>query len=198
MWRCKWMELKMVQLQSLKLKYEKELAELDHTKQLDFGHLKLDGSDIKSVPITGRMHRNKVKRRNKRKKVEENCDLNSYMSNHSLFSYYEKTDSTVDACLRDSNGVAVAIGNNDNHHEDLKLNDVWTSVYHVNIDNSFYETIQKIEAIEPQFLKLKTIFDKVISENQDRIPHYSSKLQSEFNMPKIENLSFLLLLFPLE
>ena len=88
MWRCKWIELHLKQLQSQALKYDKELAAYNYTKQLDFAHLTLDGFDIKSVPISGRMHRNKLMKRNKRNRVEEKCDLASYMCNHSLFSYY--------------------------------------------------------------------------------------------------------------
>jgi hypothetical protein len=88
MWRCKWVELQLKQLQSQAHKYEEELAALDNTKELDYAHLTLDDSNIKSVPISGRMHRNKVMKRKKRKRVEEQCDLASYMSNHTLFSYY--------------------------------------------------------------------------------------------------------------
>jgi hypothetical protein len=80
--------LKLRLLHSQERKYEKELAALDYTKQLDFSHLTLDGSGIKSVPISGRMHRNKVMKRKKRERVEEKCDLASHMSNHTLFSYY--------------------------------------------------------------------------------------------------------------
>lgn len=86
--RCKWIELQMKQLQSQARKYEKELAAYNYTKQLDFAHFTSEDSNIKSIPISDRMHRNKVMKRNKRKRVEEQCDIESYMSNHSLFSYY--------------------------------------------------------------------------------------------------------------
>ncbi|KAF1887144.1 hypothetical protein Lal_00040741 [Lupinus albus] len=52
MWRCKWVELKLKQLQSEELTYDKELAAYNHPKDLDFAHLTLDGFDIKSVPIS--------------------------------------------------------------------------------------------------------------------------------------------------
>ncbi|KAI5423340.1 hypothetical protein KIW84_046350 [Lathyrus oleraceus] len=48
--RCKWIELKLKRIQSQARKYEKELAELDHKKQFDYAHLRLDGCEIKSVP----------------------------------------------------------------------------------------------------------------------------------------------------
>lgn len=63
--RCKWVELQLKQLKSQERKYAKELAALDYTQDI-----------------------NKDMKRKKRKKVEENCDLASYMSNHTLFSYY--------------------------------------------------------------------------------------------------------------
>lgn len=86
--RCKWIELQVKQLQSQARKYETELAAYNYTKQLDFSHLTSDDSGIKSVPMSGWMRRNKVMKRNRRKRVEEQCDITSYMSNHSLFSYY--------------------------------------------------------------------------------------------------------------
>lgn len=131
--RCKWIELQMKQLQSQARKYEKELAAYNHSKQLDLAHFTLEDSNIKSIPISDRMHRNKVMKRNKRKRVEEQCDIESYMSNHSLFSYYgmsflyllqyllltsfcfiifsclfpEKTDCTADTCLKDVCDVGI-------------------------------------------------------------------------------------------
>ncbi|XP_057458013.1 uncharacterized protein LOC130748783 isoform X3 [Lotus japonicus] len=161
MWRCKWVELRLKQLQSQALKYEKELAAYNYAKKLDFAHLTLDGCGIKSVPISGRMHRNKVMKRNNRKRVEEKCDLASYMSNHSLFSYYEKTDCGVDACLKDCHGVAIG-GKNDD--DEFMLNYLRSSIDYEN-DKSLVDIIQKIEAVQSQVQELKTRCDRVISEN---------------------------------
>ncbi|KAF1888422.1 hypothetical protein Lal_00011192 [Lupinus albus] len=164
MWRCKWIELKLVQLRSQELKYVEELAAYNYTKQLDFAHLTLDGFDIKSVPISGRMRRNKVMKRNKRKRVEDECDLASYMSNHNLFSYFEKTDRTTNASLNDFHGVAIE-GNHDNI-QDFKLSDMWASIDFDTNDKSLDDIIQKIEAVQSQVHELKTRIDKVVSENQ--------------------------------
>lgn len=86
MWRCKWIELKLRQLQSQELKYEKELAAYDHSKNIKFALF--DQSDTKSVPFSGRIRSRKVMKRKKRKRVEETCDVESYMSNHTVLSYY--------------------------------------------------------------------------------------------------------------
>ncbi|KAJ1439512.1 hypothetical protein SESBI_02452 [Sesbania bispinosa] len=185
MWRCKWIELRLKQLQSQALKYDRELAAYNYTKQHDFAHLTLDGSAIKSIPISGRMHRNKVMKRKKRKRVEEKCDLASYMSNHSLFSYYEKTDCSVDAHLKD---CPAAIGGNNDTNEEFELNDLWSSVDYEDNDKSLDDFIQKIEAIQSQVQKLKTRYDKPASfaGNENTFPvsfgHTSSQLQSEFQM----------------
>lgn len=89
-WRCKWIELKLKQLQSQALEYEKELAAYDCRKQQEFANftLDVDGFSAKSVPLSGQICRRKVVNRKKRKRVEDTCDLASYMSNHSAFSYY--------------------------------------------------------------------------------------------------------------
>ncbi|KAG4393553.1 hypothetical protein AAZX31_03G099000 [Glycine max] len=161
-WRCKWIELQMKQLQSQARKYEKELAAYNHSKQLDLAHFTLEDSNIKSIPISDRMHRNKVMKRNKRKRVEEQCDIESYMSNHSLFSYYEKTDCTADTCLKDVCDVGIG-GVNDSNQE-FKLNDEWSSEEYGNVDKSLDDIIQKIEAIQSEVQQLKTRTDKLESE----------------------------------
>ncbi|RDX76803.1 hypothetical protein CR513_43165, partial [Mucuna pruriens] len=165
-WRCRWIELKLKQLQSQARKYEKELAAYNYRKQRDFAHLTLDDSNIKSVPMSGWMHRNKVMKRNKRKQVEEKCDLASYMSNHSLFSYYEKTDCIADTCVNDFNDIG--IGHDSESNKEFKRNDAWSSVENGNIDKSLDDIIKKIEALQSQVQQLKTRTDMVIIENNAR------------------------------
>lgn len=87
MWRCKWIELHVKKLNSQALKYEKELAEYDYRKQLEFLKFSIDDFGVKSVPVSDSIYRNRVMKRKKRKRAEE-CDLSSYVSNHNIFSYY--------------------------------------------------------------------------------------------------------------
>ncbi|XP_027337718.1 uncharacterized protein LOC113851434 [Abrus precatorius] len=162
MWRCKWIEMQLKQLHSQACKYEEELAAYNHTKQLDFAHLNFDDSDVKAVPITGRMHKNKAMKRNRRERVEEMCDLASYMSNHSLFSYYEKTNCTADTCLKDLNDVG--IGGDNGNSKDFMMNHVWSSVDRRNVDKSLNDIIQQIEAIQSQVQKLKSRTDTLQSK----------------------------------
>ncbi|KAK7277134.1 hypothetical protein RIF29_18284 [Crotalaria pallida] len=191
-WRCKWIELKLKQLQSQELKYGKELAAYNYTKQLDFAHLTLDGFDIKSTPISSRMHRNKAMKRNKRKRVEEECDLASYMSNHNVFSYFEKSDRTADACLNDFHGID--IGGNDDNNQEFELDDVWSSIEYENIDKSLDDVIQKIEAVQSQVHGLKTRIGKVVSENQGNLGPSDRSNQSDLNYASLagnENTTWL-------
>ncbi|KAL2319917.1 hypothetical protein Fmac_028886 [Flemingia macrophylla] len=116
---------------------------------------------IKSVPRSGRMHRNKVMKRNRRKKVEEQCDLASYMSNHSLFSYHEKKDCTVDTCLKDFRDVGLGVND---VNEELKLNDMCSSTEYENHDKSLDDILQEIEAIQSQVRQLKTRTDALQSK----------------------------------
>ncbi|GAU20188.1 hypothetical protein TSUD_352520 [Trifolium subterraneum] len=168
MWRCKWVELQLKQLLSQAHKYEEELAALNHTKELDFVHLTLDGSNIKSVPISGRMRKNKVMKRKRRERVEEKCDLASYTSNHTLFSYYEKkADHNVDVGLEDCQEVSVG-GDVENLVEFTSSIDLWYPVDCYDTDKSWEATIQKLTAIQSQVQNLKSRYDKVISENPGR------------------------------
>lgn len=88
MWRCKWIELQIKKLQSRALKYDREIAEYDEKKESEFGGVMSEDFDSKSLPFSCQMRRNKVMKRKKRKRVEESTDVASYMSHHTLFSFY--------------------------------------------------------------------------------------------------------------
>ncbi|KAK7340470.1 hypothetical protein VNO77_21174 [Canavalia gladiata] len=161
-WRCKWIELQLKKLNSLALKYDKELAAYDYRKQLEFSKFTVDDFNVKSVPISDGIRRNKVMKRKKRNKAEE-CDLSSYVSNHNIFSYYENKNHSHDTCVEDFRGDALK-GNADNI-EEFKFNDTWSSVSHGDNDKAFNDIIQKIDKLQSQVEKLKTRIDNVVSEN---------------------------------
>ncbi|XP_027352032.1 uncharacterized protein LOC113862925 isoform X3 [Abrus precatorius] len=161
-WRCKWIELQLKKLNSLALKYDTELAAYDYMKQLEFSKFSVDDFNVKSVPISDGNRRNKVMKRKKRNKAEER-DLSSYMSSHSIFSYYENKNHSHDACLEDFHGDALR-GNADNI-EELKFNSIWSSVEHEDNDKAVNDIIQKIEDLQSQVQKLKARIDNVVSEN---------------------------------
>ncbi|MED6195972.1 hypothetical protein PIB30_042850 [Stylosanthes scabra] len=162
MWRCKWLELQMRKLHAQEVKYDRELASYDYKKQLEYSKYAVDGFDVKSIPISIGIHRNKVMKRKKRKRVEES-DISSYVSNHNIFSYYENKDLTDGSCMEDLHCVSTR-GNDDNMEESI-FNDMWHSIDRENIDKSLDDLFQKIAAVELQVQKLKTRIDNVVSEN---------------------------------
>jgi len=87
MWRCKWIELKVKEIQSQARGYEKEVKDYYLTKQFDLEKSKLEGFDGKSIPFRENNQRRNVFKRGRRKRVEETTDVAAYMSNHNLFSY---------------------------------------------------------------------------------------------------------------
>ncbi|KAG2672136.1 hypothetical protein I3760_13G025900 [Carya illinoinensis] len=162
MWRCKWLELQIKELQSQALKYDRELAVYDQRKQFEFENFTLEGFDAKSLPFS-RQLRNKVMMRKKRKRVEETVDVMSYMSQHNLFSYYENKRS-----IADGSPIEGYCGNLDkitNGSNEFGINDGWSSLEFGNGDNSLEQILWKIEVAHSQVRKLKTQIDKVISEN---------------------------------
>uniref|UniRef100_A0A2P2K8E5 Uncharacterized protein n=1 Tax=Rhizophora mucronata TaxID=61149 RepID=A0A2P2K8E5_RHIMU len=94
MWRCKWIELQIKELQSQALKYNKELVDHEHKKQFDFETFLVEGFHAKSHPFSSCAER-KVMKRKKRKKLEETTDIGTYMRQHNLFSYYENQRSAA-------------------------------------------------------------------------------------------------------
>jgi hypothetical protein len=88
MWRCKWTELKIKEIESQASKYSREIAAYDQRKHLGFDQLTSEGLGSKSLPFSRHCYRKKaIKRRRKRKRVEDTADITSYMSQHNLFSY---------------------------------------------------------------------------------------------------------------
>ncbi|KAK2657578.1 hypothetical protein Ddye_010630 [Dipteronia dyeriana] len=163
-WRCKWAELQIKELQSQALKYDRELAKYDQRKQFELEKSTSEGYDAKSQSFSCQNGRNQVMKRKKRKRVEETTDLASYMSHHNLFSYYEYKRSAVDGAFVDNDG-----GNLDNktinHNDNFVFEDGWTSLELREGDNSLEQMLWKIEVAQSEVLKLKTRTDMVVSEN---------------------------------
>lgn len=89
MWRCQWLELRMKDLQSQVSRYDRELAVLKHEKELQTKMIELDCSSSRSVPFSSHCCRKTMKRK-RRIRNEENNNAASYISTHTILSYYEK------------------------------------------------------------------------------------------------------------
>ncbi|XP_014496601.1 uncharacterized protein LOC106758176 isoform X2 [Vigna radiata var. radiata] len=155
-WRCKWLELQVKKLNTLALKYDKELAVYDHRKQLEFSKFTIDDLNVKSVPIYDGIGRNKVMKRKKRNKAEER-NLSSYISKHSIFSYYENKNRGT--CVEDSCGDTL------NFTEEVKLNETLSTADLEDNDKTIIDVIKRIEELESHVGKLKTRIDNVVREN---------------------------------
>ena len=95
MWRCKWLELQIKEIQSQTLKYDAELEKYDKLKQFEYGGYTAEGFDGKSIPSSSQIQRSKFMKRKKRKRVEDTTDIGSFTSNHKLFSFYGKMSQIV-------------------------------------------------------------------------------------------------------
>ncbi|KAL1193323.1 hypothetical protein V5N11_012562 [Cardamine amara subsp. amara] len=97
-WQCKWIELKVKELQKQALKYDKEIEESCQAKKLELENLKSEEVGVKILsPLPCYTQKNRLKKRKKRKRVEETSDVPSFAFNYSLFSYDKCRKSFADA-----------------------------------------------------------------------------------------------------
>ena len=87
MWRCKWTELRIKEIESQALKYARELSAYDQRKFSGIDQSTVEGCGSKSFPFSSQCYRKKAIKRRRRKRIEETTDITSYMSCHNLFSY---------------------------------------------------------------------------------------------------------------
>ncbi|KAL1158937.1 hypothetical protein V6Z11_A08G258000 [Gossypium hirsutum] len=181
-WRCKWLEIKLCELKSQALKYERELAEYDKSKQFEFGRVTSEGFDAKSRAFPSKAQRKEVMKRRKRKRVEDTTDVATYMSHHNIFSYYESKKS-IDAA------AAFALvddwGDLDNKtidgYDENGCNDGWPYQSRDG-DDLMEQILRKTERLQSRVRILKTRMDKVVSESPQKfssINMLSSVVQSD-------------------
>ena len=88
-WRCRWLALRVKELQAESSKYDRILA-LSKKQKEQYLDQQQDGSAARISTIIGYTHKNRILRRKRRRKAEEVIDLKSYMSKHPVFSRYGK------------------------------------------------------------------------------------------------------------
>ncbi|OMP01880.1 hypothetical protein COLO4_11516 [Corchorus olitorius] len=163
MWRCKWLELHLKEFKSQASAYDRELAEYDQGKKLEYEKFELEGLNVKSQPFRHAMQRKKVMKRRKRKRVEETTDLASYMSCHNVFSYFESKKAVVpSAALDDDNGNLE--NKSVNSSDNFGLNDGLSCLEFIDGDSWSGEILKKIDLVQSQVHKLRTRVDKVVHE----------------------------------
>ncbi|WVZ71353.1 hypothetical protein U9M48_019946 [Paspalum notatum var. saurae] len=87
MWRCQWLELRMKELSSQVSKYDRELARIKKEKEIQQAVSKENVSMPESMQIH-KDHGNRIMKRRKRNKHEENVDTSLYINKHQILSYY--------------------------------------------------------------------------------------------------------------
>ncbi|KAM1444251.1 hypothetical protein ACFX2I_040424 [Malus domestica] len=149
MWRLKWLELKIKELQSQDKKYDSQLAKYAQIEQSEFDAM------------------SKLTKRKKRKRVEDITNIASYMSQHNLFSYESKRSCANGVFMEGDwgdSGDKTCTGN-----KDVETNDIWSSLEFKDGNSSLEDILWKIEVVHSKVWKLKTRVDKVVKENQGNI-----------------------------
>ncbi|KAL2663821.1 hypothetical protein AAZX31_02G131900 [Glycine max] len=179
MWRCKWTELRIREINSQALKYSKELAGYDKGKHTAPDEFTLEEFGSKSLPFLGEQLRSKAKKRRKRKKVEDTTDIGSYTSHHYIFSYLENKKSDPDGYLADDFGNPVITEPHVNSTDRFGIGEDRPLLDFNETDVSFKQLLLTIDNTHTRIHKLKSNVDGIVSKK-------ASKFSSS------ENLSFLL------
>ncbi|EYU36689.1 hypothetical protein MIMGU_mgv1a006787mg [Erythranthe guttata] len=163
MWRCKWTELKIKELESRALKYAREISLYDSMKHTVSNQITEEQKSSKMMSFTHHQSRRRsLMRRIKRKRVEDTTDLASYMSNHVLFSERDQTTTG-----QDEFGI---------YDENLFPEDD-------DDDNFLEDTLRKIDLVHARVHKLKSQLDVVMINN-------AGKFSSSENLSQLLGCDF--------
>ncbi|KMT15508.1 hypothetical protein BVRB_3g058610 isoform B [Beta vulgaris subsp. vulgaris] len=157
MWRCKWTELRIKELESQALKYSHELEANEQTKMLELHQYTSDFCS-KSFPFFNHSKKRKPMKRRKRKRVENVTDISSYTSHHQIFSYLEnkKCDPDGTSAADDDVNLDLCPKNDDFGMEEDWLKDS---------EDSLEQILRQIETVQSQAQRLRTHLDMVMLKN---------------------------------
>uniref|UniRef100_A0A5B6ZUC1 Uncharacterized protein n=1 Tax=Davidia involucrata TaxID=16924 RepID=A0A5B6ZUC1_DAVIN len=169
MWRCRWVELQIKEVQSQAIKYDKELAEYNQRKLFELENATLEGFGAKSLPYSSQSRSKNIMKRKKRKRVDT-VNIASYMSHHNLFSYYVNKRSAADGSSMDDDwgNLVISTDKTINGNDEFGVNDELLLLEFKDGDNSLEEILWKIGIVQSQVSKMKTRLHKVMSENAGR------------------------------
>ncbi|XP_022159105.1 uncharacterized protein LOC111025545 [Momordica charantia] len=164
MWRCKWTELRIKELESQALRYSRALAVYEQGKS-SWLDPTVEEFSSKELPLSSQYYRRKAMKRRKRKRVEDTNDILSYMTQHNLFSYHENKRSELDGIpVADEFANPVKVEKNADSDDKFGINN--DSVLEFRESNSSLEQVLwKIEAVHSRLHKLKGQMDMVMSKN---------------------------------
>lgn len=164
MWRCKWIELRVKELESQALKYDREVSAIERRKHMSLDKKIMENSGAKSLPFSLQSHRKRPMKRRKRKRVENTTDIASYMSNHIIFSERENKRSDLDGVPTWEN-----LGNSDKPtatHDEFGIHD--EHAFPEENDTFLEHILRKIELVHTRVHKLRTQLDVVLIKNASR------------------------------
>ncbi|XP_068635493.1 uncharacterized protein [Aristolochia californica] len=185
MWRCKWIELRVKELQLQASKYDQELLAYANEKQLRTGQVASESPVARSMPFSEQSERKQVMKRRKRKRMEETVDIPAYMLRHSLFAYYEnKRHEAEGGTNGDDCGNQVTLA-----HLNSKSCDVfgvysdWPMFLTGDGDSFLEQILWNMELLQSRVEKLKSQLDNVIGKNaglSSSMENLSNFVHSEF------------------
>ncbi|XP_073123135.1 uncharacterized protein [Henckelia pumila] len=164
MWRSKWTELRIKELESQASKYARLISSHNRRKQIALDQTLVEQLGSKSLPFTHQRPRKVPLKRRKRNRIEETTDTASYMSNHNLFTEPENKRSEMDKIL--------GWEDLDNSDHNNTGNDEFGSsddcLYPEDGDNILEHILKKIELVHAQVHKLKGQLESVMVNNADK------------------------------
>ncbi|KAE8663096.1 C2 domain-containing protein / GRAM domain-containing protein isoform 1 [Hibiscus syriacus] len=204
MWRCKWTELRIKQIESQAGKYTRELSAYNQRKFPGIDQSALEGFGSKSLPFSSQYNRKKAIKRRRRKRIEEATDVASYILNPDAqvwiaCNIFQKTGKPLQMVLilpmifptqiSVSLGVdcevlfviACGAADTDQHtdcNDKFGINNDGLFFKFRDENNSLEQVLRKIEIVHAKVQKLRNQLDQVMSKN---VSKFSSS----------ENLSFL-------
>ncbi|KAE8673895.1 C2 domain-containing protein / GRAM domain-containing protein isoform 1 [Hibiscus syriacus] len=166
MWRCKWAELRIKQIESQAGKYTRELSAYNQRKFSRIDPSELEGIGSKSLPFSSQYNRKKAMKRRRRKRIEETTDVASYMSSHNLFSYFENRKTIPDgAYIADDFPNTADTDQHAECNDKSGINNDRLLFEFRDENNSLDQVLRKIEIMHAKIQKLRNQLDQVMSKN---------------------------------
>ncbi|CAA7055919.1 unnamed protein product [Microthlaspi erraticum] len=168
MWRCKWLELKVKEIESQANKYEREVRKYYENKQFVLEKSKFEGLDGKSIPFRDdQTQRMNVFKRGRRRRVEDTTDVAAFMPNHNVFSYSEKRKPTAlrAQCPDPDFGTGrKATGKEDETEEDCLVSELDCS------EDYLAKILCKIDEAQERAKRLRKRIDQLVPETVPLLP----------------------------
>ncbi|CAI9770922.1 unnamed protein product [Fraxinus pennsylvanica] len=161
MWRCKWAELRIKELESQASKYDRCIAAHERKKHMSIDQGTVEQSGLRSLPFKSQYRRKGPMKRRKRKRLEDTTDIASYMTNHILFSGHENKWNDVDGTpISDDFGIQ---DQNNSGYDESGFHDDCSFLEEK--DNDLEHILHKIGLVHTRVQKMKARLDSTMVKN---------------------------------